>query len=139
MPDRTPAVPAPPGRQAAVLLGGVVAGVVLATAAGAPFDIDAGAGHAVFHLVLGAVVGLAAWWLRRHGGADGPSRFARWAAAALAVAQFGEGLVAVPDGRGDSTGHEILGTVNLVGLQPLVLLAVLVLAVTALRRRGRSG
>ena len=127
--------PAPPGRQALVLLAGVVLGLVLGTAIGAPFDIDVGAGHSIFHVVLGSVIGVAAWWLRRHGGADGPSRFAQWAAVALAITQFVEGLAAIPDGSGNSIGHEIPGTVNLVVLQPLVLIAVIVLALVALRRR----
>lgn len=112
--------------------------MVLGTAIGAPFDIDVGAGHAIFHVVLGAVIGLAAWWLRRQEGADGPSRFAQWAAIALAITQFAEGLAAIPDGSGDSIGHEILGTINLVALQPMVLVAIIVLAVVALRRRFRS-
>ncbi len=34
---------------------------VLGTALGAPFDMDVGAGHPIFHVVLGLVVGLAAW------------------------------------------------------------------------------
>ena len=127
--------PAPPGRQALILFAGVLLGLVLGTAAGAPFDIDVGAGHPIFHVVLAVVVGLAAWWLRRHGTSDRPSRFAQWSAAALAVTQFIEGLAAVPDGSGDSVGHEIPGTINLLVLQPLVLAAVIVLAIAALRRR----
>lgn len=88
-------------------------------------------GHAIFHVVLGAVIGLAAWWLRRQEGADGPSRFAQWAALALAITQFAEGVAAIPEGSGDSIGHEILGTINLVALQPMVLVAIIVLAVVA--------
>ncbi len=130
-----PAEPASSGRQALVLFGGVVLGLVLGTAVGAPFDIDVGAGHAIFHVVLGAVVGLTAWWLRSHRGADGPSRFAQWAASALAINQFAEGLAAIPDGSGDSIAHEMLGAINLVALQPLVLVAIIVLAIVALRRR----
>ena len=112
--------------------------MVLGTAIGAPFDIDVGAGHAIFHAVLGAIIGLAAWWLRRRGGAGGPSRFAQWAAVALAISQFVEGLAAIRDGSGDSIGHEIPGTINLVLLQPLVLVAIIVLAIVALRRRLSS-
>ena len=121
-----------------MLLGGVVLGLLLGTAIGAPFDIDVGAGHSIFHVMLGAVIGLAAWWLRRQGGAGGLSRFAQWAAVALAITQFAEGLAAIPDGSGDSIGHEILGTINLLVLQPMVLVAIIVLAVVALRRRFRS-
>jgi len=113
----------------------VVLGFVLGIALGAPFDMDVGAGHPIFHVVLGLVVGLAAWWLRRHGTADGPSQFAQWSAVALAVTQFVEGLAAIPDGSGDSIGHEIPGVVNLAILQPLVLVAIIVLAIVAFRRR----
>ena len=129
---------APPGRQALVLFGSVVLGMVLGTAIGAPFDIDVGAGHAIFHVVLGAVIGLAAGWLRRQGGANAPARFAQWAAAALAITQVAEGMAAIPDGSGNSTAHEILGTINLVVLQPMVLVAIIVLAVVARRHRFRS-
>ncbi len=97
--------------------------------------MDVGAGHPIFHVVLGAVVGLSAWWLRRHGPADRPSQFAQWSAFALAVTQFVEGLAAIPDGSGDSIGHEIPGVVNLALLQPLVLVAIIVLAIVAFRRR----
>lgn len=54
----------------------------------------------------------------------------------LAVTQFAEGLAAIPDGSGDSVGHEIPGAVNLAVLQPLVVVAIIiVLAMMALRRR----
>lgn len=134
MPD-IPVEPASPGRQALVLFGGVILGFVLGIAIGAPFGIDVGAGHPIFHMVLGVVVGLAAWWLRRHGTADRPSQFAQLSAAALAITQFVEGLAAIPDGSGDSIGHQIPGVVNLVILQPLVLVAIIVLAIVAFRRR----
>ena len=117
------------------MFGGVILGFVLGTAIGAPFGMDVGAGHPIFHVVLGAVVGLAAWWLRRHGTADRPSQFAQWSAFALAVTQFVEGLAAIPDGSGDSIGHEIPGVVNLAILQPLVLVAIILLAIMAFRRR----
>ncbi len=109
--------------------------MVLGTAVGTPFGMDVGAGHAIFHMVLSLIVGLAAWWVRRRGTADPSSRFAQWSAAALAVTQFVEGLAAVLDGSGDSVGHEIPGAVNLAVLQPLVLVAIIVLAIVALRRR----
>jgi hypothetical protein len=118
----------------------VILGLVLGTAFGAPFDMDVGAGHAIFHVTLGVVVGLAAWWLRRHGTADRPSQLALWSAVALAIMQGVEGLAAIPDGSGNSIGHEIPGYVNLAILQPLVLVAIIVLAVVALRRRlGAAG
>lgn len=66
VPDRA-VEPAPPGRQALILLAGVIGGLVLGTAAGAPFNMDVGAGHPIFHVVLAGVVGLAAWWLSLHG------------------------------------------------------------------------
>lgn len=127
--------PASPGRQLLVLVASVVLGFLFGTALGAPFDIDVGAGHAVFHLVVGAVVGIAAWWLHRCGSPDRSSRFARWSAAALAIMQLVEGAAAVPDGSGGSIGHAVPGFVNLVVLQPMVLVAMVVLAVAALRRR----
>ncbi len=127
--------PASPGRQGLVLFNAVILGLVLGTAVGAPFGIDVGAGHAIFHMVLSLIVGLAAWWLRRHGTADPSSRFAQWSAAALTVTQFVEGLAAIPDGSGDSIGHEIPGAMNLAVMQPLVLVAIIVLAIVALRRR----
>lgn len=126
--------PASPGRQALVLLSGVVSGFLLGTAAGAPFDIDVGAGHAIFHFVLAVTIGLAALWLWCNGGADVAARFTRWLASALALAQFAEGVAAVPDGSGDSAAHEVVGAVNIV-LLPAVLLVLLVLAGLALRRR----
>lgn len=135
MADPTAEEPAPPGRQALVLLAGVTIGLLVGTAAGAPFDIDVGAGHAILHLVVALFLALAAFWLLRHGSSAKSSRFARWAAMALAVAQFAEGVAAVADGSGDATAHEIANVLSLAVLQPMVLLALCVLAVLALRRR----
>ncbi|MCA1707094.1 MAG: hypothetical protein LC808_29050 [Actinobacteria bacterium] len=135
MPNGGANEPAGPGRQALVLLAGVVTGFLVGGAAGAPFDIDVGAGHAVFHLVIALSVGLAALWLLRNGATELPSRFALWSAMALALAQLAEGLAAIADGSGDSTAHEIPNVVSLVVLQPLVLVALCVLAFLALRRR----
>ena len=136
----SPAVePAPPGRQALVLFGGAILGSVLGIVLGAPFGLDVGAGHPIFHVVVAVVVGLAAWWLRRHGTDNLASRFAQWLAVALAITQFVEGLAAIPDGSGDTIGHGIPGFLNLVVLQPLVLVAVIVLAIEALRGRRAAG
>ncbi|MEO7443635.1 MAG: hypothetical protein ABIW46_08905 [Acidimicrobiales bacterium] len=135
MANRTTEGPATPGRQALVLLGAVLMGFLVGTAAGAPFDLDVGAGHGVFHLVVATFLGLGAFWLVRHGGAEFPFRFAQWSATALAVAQVAEGIAAIADGSGDSTAHEIPSVASLVVLQPVVLLAILVLGFQALRRR----
>lgn len=51
-------------------------------AAGAPFDIDVGAGHAVFRLVVALSVGLAALWLVRNGATELAFRFALSSASA---------------------------------------------------------
>ncbi len=101
------------GRQAVALLAGVVTGFLVGGAAGAPFDIDVGAGHAIFHLVIAPSVGLAALWLVRNGATELPSRFALWSAMALGLAQLAEGLAAIADGSGDSTAHEIPNVVKL--------------------------
>lgn len=135
MADQTADERASPGRQALVLLGGVTTGFLVGTAAGAPFDIDVGGGHAIFHLVLAVFLGLVGFWLLRHGTAALSSRFAQWSAIALAIAQLAEGIAAITDGTGSSTAHEIPNVVSLAVLQPLVLLALCVLAFLALRRR----
>lgn len=100
--------------------------------------MDVGAGHPIFHVILGLVVGLVAWWLRRHGTAELSSRFAHWSAAAFGITQLVEGVAAIPDGGGNSIGHKIAGTVNLAVLQPLVLMAIIVLGIVALRRRSAA-
>ncbi len=138
MADRTANEPASSGRQALVLLGGVAIGFVVGTAAGAPFDIDVGGGHAIFHLVVALFLGLAAFWLVRHGTTRLSSRLAQSAAMALAIAQFAEGVAAMWDGSGDSTAHEIPNVVSLAVLQPMVLVALCVLAVVALRSDAGS-
>jgi len=135
MAERTADEGASPGRQALVLLGGLIAGLVVGTAAGAPFDIDVGAGHAIFHLAVALLLGLTAFWLLRHGTTDLSSRLAQGSALALAIAQSAEGMAAIPDGSGNSTAHEVPNAVSLALLQPMVLLALCVLAVLALRRR----
>ncbi len=135
MPDGGANDAAGPGRQALVLLAGVVTGFLVGAAVGAPFDIDVGAGHAVFHLFIALFVGLAALWLLRNGATELPSRFALWSATALALAQLAEGLAAIRDPRGDSTAHGIPNVVSFVVLQPLVLVALCVLTLLALRRR----
>ncbi len=124
-----------PGRQALVLLVAVVTGFLVGAVLGAPFDIDVGAGHAILHLVLALFIGVAAFWLIRRGTADLPSRLAQGSAMTLAIAQLAEGFAAIPDGTGNSTAHEIPNALSLVILQPLVLLALFVLALAALRRR----
>ena len=133
--ERTADEGASPGRQALVLLGGLTAGIVIGTAAGAPFDIDVGAGHAIFHLAVALLLGLTAFWLLRHGTTELSSRFAQGSAIALAIAQLAEGVAAIPDGSGNSTAHEVPNVVSLALLQPMVLLALCVLTVLALRRR----
>ncbi len=54
---------------------------------------------------------------------------------ALGIAQLAEGVAAIPDGSGNSRAHEVPNVVSLALLQPMVLLALGVLAVLALRRR----
>lgn len=110
-------------------------GFLVGTAAGAPFDVDVGAGHGIFHLVVAVFLGMAAFWLVNHGGASLSSRLAQGSAMGLAVAQVAEGVAAIADGSGDSSAHEIPNVISLVVLQPVVLLAVLVLVFQALRRR----
>ena len=127
--------PTSPGRQAVILLGSVIAGVFVGSVVGAPFDIDVGAGHAIFHVVAATSIALAALWLRRHGTTHRSSRLAQWSAAALAVGQFAEGIAAAFDGTGDTAGHDITGLINLAVLQPLVLVAVVILTVRAIAGR----
>lgn len=90
MADRTADEAASPGRQALVLLAGGVSGLFVATAAGAPFDIDVGAGDAIFHLVV-ALSGCAAFWVMRLS-----CRFAQWATMALTIVQLAESLQPSP-------------------------------------------
>lgn len=118
-----------------MLLGGLVAGFVVGSAAGAPFGIDAGGGHAIFHLVVAVFVGVTGLWLLRHGTAAFSSRLAAWSAIALSAGQLVEGLAAIPDGSGEPLAHEVPSVISLVVLQPAVLVALVVLAVRALRRR----
>ncbi len=135
MADQTADERASPARQAVVLLGGVIIGFLVGTAAGAPFDLDVGGGHAILHLVLSLFLGLAGFWLLRHGTTALSSRFAQWSTIALAIAQLAEGIAAITDGTGSSTAHEIPNILSLAVLQPMVLLALCVLAFLALRRR----
>lgn len=64
-----------PTRHPLVLLGGLTAGLLFGSAAGAPFRIDVGAGHAVFYLAgaLGAMRALRA----RYSDGDAPPTAAR--------------------------------------------------------------
>ena len=125
-----------PGRQALGLLIGVVASFLVATAVALPFDLDVGAGHAIFHLVFAVGLGATAGWLWRNRGAGDAValRLALWSSAALAVAQFIEGIVAIPDAEGESAAHGIPNVATLI-LQLLILVSLLMLAVSALLRR----
>ncbi|MDP8960570.1 MAG: hypothetical protein M3N32_02975 [Actinomycetota bacterium] len=114
---------------------GLLAGFGLGAALGIPFDIDVGAEHAVLHLVFAATVVATATWLFRNGTAAFVSRFASCSAAGLAFVQLLEGLAAIGDPRGGSVAHEVPNVVSLRLVQPLVILALIMLAAVALRRR----
>ena len=123
-----------------MLSGGLVVSFILATLVAAPFDLDAGAGHAVFHFLLAAGAGLTSVLLWRHQPASrGPaSVLARWSIALFAVAQLIEAIAAVSDPDGSSTGHGIPNFASLLVLQPLVLISLVALIVTAIVQRGRA-
>jgi len=126
-----------PGRQALGLLIGVIGSFVVGTAVASPFDLDVGAGHAIFHLVLGVGLGATAFWLWNHQPTSRAvvSQLALWSTAALAFVQLVEGVAAIPDADGDGALHGIPNVISLAVLQPLVVISLIALAVSALRRR----
>ena len=128
-----------PGKQALGLFIGTFTAYAVGIALAAPFDLDVGAGHAMFHLVFGLGLGATALWLHRHQGRGGwVTRLALFTVSALALAQLAEGVVAIWDSEGDTALHGLPNAVSLFVLQPLLLITLIALVVSAARRRGQA-
>jgi hypothetical protein len=125
------------GTQALGLLIGVIGSFAVGTAVASPFDLDVGTGHAIFHLVLGVGLGATAVWLWNHQPTRRAvvSQLALWSTAALAFVQLVEGVAAIPDAEGEGGLHTVPNVASLAVLQPLVVISLIALAVSALLRR----